>query len=75
VYSDTDAVEARLADGIRTFDEVLASLTAQVSQTSQTQTAAAAANTGASAMTTQKRRHRHPPKLQRRPNLSRPRLS
>ena len=49
-----DAVAARLADGIRTFDEVLASLTAQVSQTWQTQTAAAAANTGTSAMTTQK---------------------
>jgi ClpP class serine protease len=54
VYSDTDAVEAQLADGIRTFDEVLASLTAQVSQNSQTQMAAVAANTGASAMTTQK---------------------
>ena len=54
VYSDTDAVEARLADGIRTFDEVLASLTAQVAQNSQTRTAAVAANTGASAMTTQK---------------------
>jgi ClpP class serine protease len=53
VYSDTDAVEARLADGIRTFNEVLASLTAQVAQNSQTRTAAVAANTGASAMTTQ----------------------
>jgi capsid assembly protease len=53
-YSDTDAVEARLADGIRTFDEVLASLTAQVSQNSQPRMAALAANTGASAMTTQK---------------------
>src|SRR5262249_23920192 len=54
VYSDTDAVEAKLADGIRTFDEVLASLTAQVSQNSQPRMAAVAANTGASAMTTQK---------------------
>src|SRR5215471_12451350 len=54
VYSDSDAVEAKLADGIRTFDEVLASLTAQVSQNSQTRMAAVAANTGASAMTTQK---------------------
>jgi hypothetical protein len=53
-YSDTDAVEARLADGIRTFDEVLASLTAQVSQNSQSRMAALAANRGASAMTTQK---------------------
>jgi hypothetical protein len=53
VYSDSDAVEARLADGIRTFDEVLASLT-QVAQNSQTRMAAVAANTGASAMTTQK---------------------
>ena len=34
VYSDSDAVEAKLADGIRTFDEVLASLTAQVTQNS-----------------------------------------
>jgi ClpP class serine protease len=54
VYSDRDAVEAKLADGIRTFDEVLASLTAQVAQNSQTRMAAVAANTGASAMTTQK---------------------
>jgi ClpP class serine protease len=54
VYSDSDAVEAKLADGIRTFDEVLASLTAQVTQNSQPRMAAVAANTGASAMTTQK---------------------
>jgi ClpP class serine protease len=54
IYSDTDAVEAGLADGIRTFDEVLASLTAQVSQNSQPRMAALAANRGASAMTTQK---------------------
>ena len=54
VYSDSDAVEAKLVDGIRTFDEVLASLTAQVAQNSQNRTAAVAANTGASAMTTQK---------------------
>jgi ClpP class serine protease len=53
VYSDSDAVEAKLADGIRTFDEVLASLTTQVSQNSQSRMAAVAANTGASAMTTQ----------------------
>jgi len=52
VYSDTDAVEARLADGISTFDDVLAALTAQVSQNSQPGMAAIAANTGASAMTT-----------------------
>jgi ClpP class serine protease len=54
VYSDSDAVNAKLADGIRTFDEVLASLTAQVAQNSQTRMAAVAANTGASALTTQK---------------------
>ena len=55
VYSDTDAVDARLADDVRTFDDVLAALTAQVSQNSQPRTAAAAANTGAQAMaTTQK---------------------
>src|SRR5262249_58057448 len=54
VYSDSDAVEAKLADGIRTFDKVLASLTAQVAQNSQPRMAAVAANTGAPAMTTQK---------------------
>lgn len=54
VYSDSDAVNAKLADGIRTFDDVLASLTAQVAQSSQSQMSAAAANPGATAMTKQK---------------------
>ena len=55
VYSDTDAVDARLADDVRTFDDVLAALTAQVSQNSQPRMAAAATNTGTQAMaTTQK---------------------
>jgi ClpP class serine protease len=45
VYSDQAAVDAKLADGIKTFDEALKALTAEISKSSFTP------NPGASAMT------------------------